>query len=62
MNERDTLIPCQACGGEGSRLLEYDNGSYRRISCNWCDRGFTDKETAGMLRRWQRILKANHYR
>jgi len=59
MDDRDTLVPCQACEGEGMRLLEYENGSYRRILCNWCDRGYTDKETARMFDRWLRILKFN---
>jgi len=50
-------MPCQACDGHGSRLVEYPTGGYRQLACKWCDNGFTDKVTAAMFRRWLNIAR-----
>ena len=59
MEDRDTLLPCDACGGKGSRIEEEENGCYKQVNCNWCHEGFTDRPTAKMFLRWKRILKVN---
>lgn len=59
LEKRDTLIPCLACDGAGTRIVEYPDGGYRQIGCKWCQHGFTDKVTAAMFVRWRRIRKAN---
>jgi hypothetical protein len=59
MDDRDTLIPCQACDGHGSRLVEFPTGGYRQLACQWCDNGFTDKVTAAMFRRWLNLVRVN---
>lgn len=59
MEQRDTLRACEACSGEGARIVEYDDGTYRRVKCNWCEGGMTDKNTARMYGRWKKILAAN---
>lgn len=59
LEDRDTLIPCQACGGSGDHLIEYPKGGYRQVACKWCSKGFTDKETARMFQRWLRIARHN---
>ncbi len=56
---RDTLIPCDACEGTGTRILDYPDGLYRQVPCKWCHHGFTDKATAEMWARWLQIKKAN---
>jgi hypothetical protein len=59
MEDRDTLVACDACGGKGSRIEEDDKGRYKQVNCNWCQEGFTDRQTAYMFLRWKRILRAN---
>jgi len=59
LEDRDTLVPCEACEHSGMRLVEYPGGGYRQLECQWCDNGFTDKESAGMFQRWLRIQRAN---
>lgn len=62
VENRDTLLNCEACEGVGSRIIESDDdGRYRKIPCNWCDKGLTDKDTAALFTRWQSILIANRH-
>lgn len=58
-NNRETLQPCEACEGQGSRILEFANGTYRRVECGWCENGLTDKNTVLMFARWKRIVAAH---
>jgi len=58
IEDRDTLLPCPACEGEGLQLVESATG-YRKITCRWCDDGHIDKLTAKMYARWLRIKAVN---
>lgn len=57
--DRDTLVPCEACQASGYRLIERVDGTYRQVSCKWCDGGLATPMLAIMFRRWQAILKHN---
>lgn len=64
---RETLVPCEACGGHGFRNLRkmvFDGTRYRyaetKISCNWCKGdGSVTKKLAIAFHRWMRILRHN---
>lgn len=58
IDDRDTLLPCPACGGDGLQLVESATG-YRKITCSWCDSGLTDRITVRMFERWLRIKRVN---
>ncbi len=59
IEERDTLIPCEACEGAGTRIIDYPDGFYRQVACKWCQHGYTDKTMAGMFTRWLKIRQVN---
>lgn len=65
--QRDTLCPCDPCGGRGTRkvkrVVELD-GAYRtafvELTCNWCKgSGSVTKKLAVAFHRWTRILRHN---
>ncbi len=57
--DRDTLLPCLACNGEGQHLTE-KNGSYRQSRCRWCQGiGAVGALMIAAWNRWQRIKLAN---
>jgi transcription elongation factor Elf1 len=61
-SERDTLVTCPACKGNGKVMLE-GTRSYRLVPCKWCG-GVTGvtKDIHAKFRRWMRIAghaKAN---
>ena len=65
--QRDTLNPCEACGGRGTRkvkrVVEVDS-VYRTVdvelACNWCKgSGSVTKELAKAFYRWTKILRHN---
>lgn len=58
IEDRDTLLYCRACGGDGLELLETATG-YRKIPCKWCEDGFVDKVSASLYVRWLRIKAIN---
>lgn len=62
IEQRETLRSCEACSGEGARILEFENGTYRKVKCSWCDDGMTDKDTARMFARWRKIQARNKCR
>jgi hypothetical protein len=42
-DQRETLVPCPACGGDGKRIVDDDGSTYRIVGCPWCDgSGSTD--------------------
>ena len=54
--ERDTLVACHACDGEGTRTTERPDGTYRVMICLWCaGAGCVSKLTHAKYRRWNRI-------
>ncbi len=64
---RDTLSPCDPCGGRGSRtvkrVVEID-GAYRtadvQLTCKWCSgSGSVTRSVAVAFARWARILRHN---
>jgi len=64
---RDTLCPCDPCGGRGhravKRVVEVD-GAYRTVDvnlgCKWCSgTGSVTKAVAHAFARWARILRRN---
>lgn len=60
--ERQTLLPCPACGGEGrlERPVANRATQYRMIDCTWCSMlGVVDARMIRLFRRWQRIRRAN---
>jgi hypothetical protein len=59
IEDRETLIPCDACHGKGTRLIEHRTGTYRQIACKWCRKGLTDRVMAKMFERWLRIFAYN---
>jgi DnaJ-class molecular chaperone len=64
---RDTLCPCEACGGHGyhqKRVTDFDGRRYRtidkKVGCNWCKgSGSVTKALAVAFHRWRRILRHN---
>ena len=57
--ERETLLPCPACGGDGKQLTE-TVGTYRMAPCRWCDgKGAVEAKLIAMFRRWLRIKHVN---
>jgi hypothetical protein len=64
---RDTLNPCEACGGHGYRIVratEFDGRTYRtrdkKVVCNWCrGSGSVTKALAKAFYRWTKILRHN---
>lgn len=56
--DRVTLLPCPACGGDGKSLTD-DGKRYTVIACRWCDgSGVVDSKIISMFRRW---LKIKHH-
>jgi hypothetical protein len=61
--ERETLIPCPACEGQGKHLTESKNGRYKMRICRWCDgKCFVDHGMHAVFKRWLRILNYNRLR
>ena len=61
--ERETLIPCPACEGQGRHLQEGKQGMYKMRSCRWCDgKCFVDHAMHRLFKRWLRILNYNRLR
>ena len=64
---RDTLCPCEACGGHGYRIVratEFDGMRYatrdKKVGCNWCGgTGSVTKRLSQAFRRWTSILRHN---
>lgn len=64
---RETLNPCDACGGHGYRIeraTEFDGSRYRyrelKVSCKWCKgTGSVTSALARAFARWKRILRHN---
>lgn len=64
---RDTLVPCEACGGHGFRNVRktmFDGTRYRfletKVTCNWCrGDGSVTKRLSKAFHRWTRILRRN---
>jgi len=62
VDDRDTLLPCPACNGEGKRLVE-TKGRYRQWSCSWCNgTGATGALMVKAFRRWLGIANWNRLR
>jgi DNA-directed RNA polymerase subunit RPC12/RpoP len=58
-DDRDTLLPCEACGAQGQIIVEQD-GRYAGIKCRWCDgKTLVEPVMVAMWRRWLRIVAAN---
>lgn len=57
-SERDTLVTCPACKGNG-KVLREDGRSYRMMPCQWC-LGVTGVPRGIQLKfqRWLRIATA----
>lgn len=56
ISDRETLMPCQACSGNGYRVADDDHGRYRRFFCKWCDgTGLAAKAVTQMFKRAKRI-------
>lgn len=64
---RETLNPCEACGGKGhravKRVVEID-GHYRTVEvnlgCKWCSgTGSVTRAVSVAFHRWVRILRHN---
>lgn len=52
---RDTLMPCVACEGSGTRVVETDT-AYRQMPCRWCEgAGVWTELAAKMFVRWLAI-------
>lgn len=60
LKERDTLLPCGACMGNGVVVEENANGRYKVKKCIWCNGlgGYT-RTMAAAHARWVRILTHN---
>jgi len=59
VENRDTLMPCPACSGEGKRLVEV-YGRYRQMPCRWCQgNGAVPLIITAAWARWQRIKMTN---
>lgn len=64
---RDTLTPCDPCGGRGSRVVkrvvEIDSKYHTadvKLTCKWCSgTGSVTKAVAQAFARWARILRHN---
>ena len=62
-SERETLIPCPACEGQGKLLLETRDGRYKMRVCRWCDgKCFVDHAMHRVFKRWLRIMNHNRLR
>lgn len=60
VEDRETLLPCPACGGEGKKLVERAAGLYKTVKCRWCQMaGVVDKNTMAMFSRWLRLYNVN---
>jgi DnaJ-class molecular chaperone len=58
-DERETLLPCGACKGNGLIILDLEDG-YLAKKCRWCNgSGGVDKATMNAHARWLRILAHN---
>lgn len=59
--DRETLLPCDACDGNGMRLLPTTQPyKYRRVRCAFCDgTGHVDRHMAAVYARWKSIKAAN---
>lgn len=56
---RETLVPCLGCEGEGMRGRTESDGHYRLVECPWC--AGTKMMDARMLRnfiRYRRLVRA----
>jgi DnaJ-class molecular chaperone len=59
-DERNTLLPCDACTGQGYRVQEKDGRRYTMKPCIWCQgMGAVIPEIAAAFRRWKNIMKCN---
>jgi hypothetical protein len=53
--ERETLVPCLACEGNGQYSIKQDGTRYTVITCPWCDaKGYTDRFMMSMYRQYER--------
>lgn len=51
-NIRNTLIPCPACEGQGSKVHESGHRYWAKV-CKWCEGlGMVDDRMYKMFRRW----------
>jgi hypothetical protein len=58
--ERETLLPCPACEGQGKHLLDGPDGRYSMKRCRWCNgAGFVDHTMFRVFARWLRIYNRN---
>ncbi len=58
--ERETLLPCEACAGKGTYTFELGVGRYKMKQCRWCQGvGCVPKLMLKAYVRWQRILRFN---
>lgn len=59
-DERSTLTPCPACGGEKVVSRDMPGGRYLSMRCRWCvGTGAVDHEMRALFLRWLRILNWN---
>lgn len=59
VGERETLLPCGACKGNGLTMIESATG-YLAKQCRWCKgSGGVDRATMNAHARWLRILAHN---
>jgi DnaJ-class molecular chaperone len=60
VDDRETLLPCDACKGQGYSIHEKIDGCYVMKKCKWCQGlGAVVPEMLVAFRRWKNIMKCN---